>query len=278
MLGHQLLRRLAPRHETRVTLRQPLEAYRSFGLFDSGNAYPGVEAREPDALGRVLADLRPHAVINAIGIVKQRADGKDGMLSVEVNSIFPHLLSRLCEANGARLLHLSTDCVFSGRKGNYVETDPPDPVDVYGFSKLLGEVDRPRALTLRTSMIGWELSRKTGLVEWFLSQRGRMIKGYRKAIFTGFSTAELARIIERLLTEHPAAAGIYHVASAPISKCDLLSRLNRRLRLGVEIVPDDEFACDRSLGAARFQSAFGYAPPEWDAMVDELAAEIESTA
>lgn len=278
MLGHQLLRELAPLHETRVTLRQPLAAYRAFGLFNARNAFDGVEAREPAALSRVLADFRPDAVVNAIGIVKQRADGKDGVLSVEVNSIFPHLLSRLCGAHGARLVHLSTDCVFSGRKGNYVETDPADPVDVYGFSKLLGEVDRPRALTLRTSMIGRELSRKTGLLEWFLSQRGRMIRGYRKAIFTGFSTAELARIIGRLLAQHPAAAGIYHVASAPISKFDLLSRLNRRLRLGVEIAPDDEFACDRSLDAARFGSAFGYTPPGWDEMVDEIAVEIEAGA
>jgi dTDP-4-dehydrorhamnose reductase len=278
MLGHRLLRELAPRHETRVTLRRPLAAYRDLGLFDGGNSYGEIEAREPEAMRRVLAEYRPEAVVNAIGIVKQRPDGEDGVLSVEVNALFPHLLARLCEARGARLVHLSTDCVFSGRKGNYAETDRPDPVDVYGFSKLLGEVDRPRALTLRTSMIGRELRRRTGLLEWFLSQRGKMIKGYRKAIFTGFSTAELARIIERLLTRHPAAAGIYHVAAAPISKFELLSRLNRRLRLGVEIVPDDEVACDRSLDAARFRSATGYEPPTWDAMVDELAVEIGAGA
>jgi dTDP-4-dehydrorhamnose reductase len=278
MLGHQLLRQLAPRHDARVTLRGPLDAYRDHGLFNGGNAYGGVEARDPDAVKQALAGFQPEAVVNAVGIVKQRVDGENGVLSVEVNAIFPHLLSRLCDAHGARLVHLSTDCVFSGRKGNYVETDRPDPVDVYGFSKLLGEVDRPRALTLRTSMIGRELRRKTGLLEWLLSQRGRMIKGYRKAIFTGFTTAELARIIERLLTAHTDAAGIYHVASAPISKFDLLSRLNRVLRLGIDIVPDDEIVCDRSLDATRFRSTFGYAPPRWDAMLDELALEIGAAA
>jgi dTDP-4-dehydrorhamnose reductase len=274
MLGHQLLRRLGLRHDVRVTLRRPLDDYRDLALFNGDNAYGGVEARELDAMRRVLAGFRPEAVINAVGIVKQRADGADGVLSVEVNSFFPHMLSRLCDAHGARLVHLSTDCVFSGRKGNYVESDRPDPVDVYGFSKLLGEVDRPRALTLRTSMIGRELRRKTGLLEWFLSQRGKMIKGYRKAIFTGFTTAELSRAIERMLTAHANAAGIYHLGSAPISKFDLLSRLNRRLQLKIDIVPDDEFVCDRSLDSARFRKEFRYSPPAWDAMLDELTGDI----
>jgi len=274
MLGHRLLRHLAPHHETRVTLRQPLEAYRVFRLFNAANAYDAVDARDTGRVMQVLARFRPEAVINAAGVIKQRADPNDGVLSVEVNSFFPHLLARLCRAGGARLVHLSTDCVFSGGKGNYAETDRPDPVDVYGFSKLLGEVDGPGALTLRTSMIGTELARKTGLLEWLLSQRGKMIKGYRKAIFSGFSTLELARVIERLIVEHPRAAGIYHVSSAAISKFDLLSALNAKLGLGVEIVPDDAVVCDRSLGSARFKAAFGYAPPSWDAMLNELAAEI----
>jgi dTDP-4-dehydrorhamnose reductase len=274
MLGHRLLRQLAPRHETRVTLRQPLDAYRTLGLFDRSNAYDAVDVREPASVSAVMAEFRPDAVVNAVGIVKQRPDTVDGVLSVEVNTLFPHLLARLCEAQGAQLIHLSTDCVFSGAKGNYVETDRPDPPDVYGFSKLLGEVERPRTLTLRTSMIGRELKRKRGLLEWFLSQRGKMIKGYRKAIFSGFSTHELARLIEQLLTAHPQAAGIYHVASAPISKFDLLSRLNGKLALDIKIVPDDAIVCDRSLDARRFRSDFGYTPPDWDAMLDEIAADI----
>ena len=274
MLGHELLRQLGPRHDVRVTLRRPLDTYRDLGLFYGDNAYGEVEAREPDAARRVLTSFRPQAVVNAVGIVKQRDDSADGVLSVEVNSFFPHILSRLCDAHGARLVHLSTDCVFSGRKGNYAESDRPDPVDVYGFSKLLGEVDRPRALTLRTSMIGRELRRKSGLLEWFLSQRGRMIKGYRKAIFTGFTTAELARVIERILTAQAEAAGIYHLGSSPISKFDLLSRLNHLLKLRVDIVPDDEVVCDRSLDSTRFRKAFGYSPPTWDSMLDELAGDI----
>jgi len=274
MLGHRLLRQLAPRHETRVTLHQPLDAYRSFGLFDRGNAYDAVDVRDPSRIIDVCADFKPQAVVNAAGIVKQRKDTKDETLSVEVNGLFPHLLSRVCRARGAQLVHLSTDCVFSGKKGNYSENDRPDPEDAYGFSKLLGEADGRGTLTLRTSMIGPELLRKTGLVEWFLAQKGKTVQGWRQAIFSGFTTAELARLIEKLITMHPEAHGLYHASSAPISKFDLLAGLERRLRLGTKIVPDDAVRCDRSLDSARFRAAFGYAPPAWNAMLDELAADI----
>jgi dTDP-4-dehydrorhamnose reductase len=277
MLGHRLLRQFAPNHEVRVTVRQSLEAYRPFRLFDRANTFDEVDARDPAALPKVLGQFAPDAVINAIGVIKQRPDAKDGVLSIEVNSLFPHMLARLAQARGARLVHLSTDCVYSGSNGNYTEADRPDPVDVYGFSKLLGEVIRPRALTLRTSMIGTELARKTGLFEWFLSQRGKVIKGYRKAIFSGFTTAELARLIERLVTSHPEAAGLYHVSAAPISKFELLSRVNDRLDLGIRIKPDDAVAIDRSLDSSRFRGEFDYTPPSWDAMLDELASEIRQT-
>jgi dTDP-4-dehydrorhamnose reductase len=274
MLGHRLLRQFAPRHETRVTLHQPLDAYRQFGLFDRGNAYDSIDVLDAARIIEIFSDFKPQAAINAAGIVKQRADMKDEVLSVEINGLFPHLLARVCREHGTRLIHLSTDCVFSGKQGNYNENDRPDPEDVYGFSKLLGETDGRGALTLRTSMIGPELQRKTGLVEWFLAQKGKMVQGWRQAIFSGFTTAELARLIEKLIATHPDAHGLYHASSAPISKLDLLSALNRRLRLGTSIVPDDAFKCDRSLDSTRFRTAFGYVPPTWDSMLEELAAEL----
>ncbi|MBI3044321.1 MAG: SDR family oxidoreductase [Betaproteobacteria bacterium] len=274
MLGHRLLRQLAPAHEARVTLRRGLADYDRWGLFNRQNAFDAVDVRDLRRVSAVVAEFRPQAVINAVGIVKQRPEAQEHVASIEINALFPHRLAALCRASAARLLQLGTDCVFSGEKGNYAEFDRPDPLDLYDRTKLLGEVDGPGALTLRTSMIGPELERKTGLVEWFLAQKGKTIKGYRKAIFSGFTTAELARIIERIATGDPDAHGIYHVSSAPISKFDLLAGLNRRLRLGIEIVPDDAVRCDRSLDSARFRKAFGYAPPAWGAMLDELAADI----
>jgi dTDP-4-dehydrorhamnose reductase len=196
------------------------------------------------------------------------------VLSIQVNAIFPHLLARLCREHNSRLVHLSTDCVFSGKKGNYSEKDRPDPEDIYGLSKLLGETDGPGVVTLRTSMVGLELQRKTGLVEWFLAHKGKSIKGWTKAIFSGLTTAELARVIERLTETMPDARGLYHLSAAPISKFDLLTGLGRRIGGGTAIAPDDSFNCDRSLDSQRFRTVFGYTPPAWDVMLDELAAEI----
>jgi dTDP-4-dehydrorhamnose reductase len=269
MLGHQLLRHFASRHQTRVTLRQPVSAYASLGLFTPANSYGSIELTERDALAQVLADFQPDAVINAAGIVKQRPTAEEAIPSIEINALLPHRVALLCGAIGARLVHLSTDCVFSGRKGRYVETDPSDADDLYGRTKYLGEVHAANAITLRTSMIGRELARKTGLLEWFLAQRGT-VRGFRRAIFSGFTTIEMARIIEMLLTRFPDASGLYHVAAEPISKYDLLALVKAHLGLAIDLVPYDGFVCDRSLDATRFRTEFGYRPPSWQAMVAEL--------
>jgi dTDP-4-dehydrorhamnose reductase len=274
MLGHRLLRQLSPRHDVRVTLRRGLPAYSRHGLFAPHNAFDQVDVRDANRVETIMSEFRPQAVINAAGIVKRNREAADPAVSREVNTLFPHRLARLCRASAARLLHISTDCVFSGEKGNYREADRPDPVDAYGRTKLEGEVGAPDAITLRTSMIGTELERKTGLVEWLLAQRGNAIRGWTRAIFSGLTTAELARVIEMLLSRFPDARGVYHVSSAPISKFDLLSGLNRRLNLRITIVRDDTVVCDRSLDSSQFRAAFGYAPPAWDAMLDELAADI----
>jgi len=276
MVGHQLLKRFAMRHETRVTLHRPMLAYAGFGLFSAENAYDRIELSSTDALEPVLAIFRPQAVVNAIGIVKQRPTATETIPSLEINALLPHRLAVLCREIGARLIHISTDCVFSGRKGGYREEDPSDAEDLYGRTKYLGELHEPNCLTLRTSMVGPELSRKTGLVEWFLAQRGT-VRGYRNAIFSGFTTFELARIIEMLLTRFSTASGLYHVSSAPISKFDLLSLIKKRLGLAIEITPYDDFRCDRSLDSRRFQSEFGYRAPAWAEMVDELANQLQGT-
>ena len=277
MLGHQFLR-LAGSHDVHVTLRQPLEAYRHCGLFTPQNAIAAVDGRNTQHLAEVVAQIAPDAVINCIGIVKQRLDAKAPITSIEINALLPHRLLEICREAGARLVHFSTDCVFSGQTGGRREIDNPDPTDVYGRSKLLGELEQPPGLTLRSSIVGLELGRTRGLVEWFLAQRGR-IRGFRRAIYTGLTTVEMVRLVERLLEVHPTLHGIWHVASAPISKYDLLVDLARKLqRTDVEIAPDDEFVCDRSLNSDAFAAATGYHAPSWDAMLTELTREIERRA
>lgn len=276
MLGHQLLQTWRDRHDVKVTLRRPLAAYSAFGLFTPANSVPDVDAMDGEAVRRTVAAFGPQAVVNCVGIVKQRSEAKAAIPSIEINALLPHRLLDICQAHGARLVHMSTDCVFSGRTGSYRETDVPDPVDLYGRSKLLGEVSEAPGLTLRTSIIGLELSRFSGLIEWFLAQRG-MIRGFRRAIYTGFTTSELARVIEHALVEHPRLHGVWQVASAPINKHDLLVSLAGRLgRTDIEIVPDDAFVCDRSLRQDAFQAETGYRPPSWDAMLDGLAEEIRT--
>ncbi len=278
MLGHQLLRHFTGRHEVRATLKLSHEIYARHRIFDNKSTYYGVDARQTDAVLQVIADFHPEAVVNAVGIVKQRSEGKELIPSLEINSLLPHRLALVCRTAGARLVHLSTDCVFSGRKGHYCEKDQPDADDVYGRTKLLGEVSEPHCITLRTSMIGPELSRKTGLLEWFLAQRGGSVKGFTKAIFSGFPTSELARIIERVLEDSPKLHGTYHVAAAPISKYDLLTLIRDRLHLPVMIEQDAAFECDRSLDASRFNRDTGYAPPVWDAMIDDMVRHMTERA
>jgi dTDP-4-dehydrorhamnose reductase len=272
MLGHQLLKTLSLRHEAKVTLRQDLEAYRHYGLFTGSNAYTGIDVRSLSRLTEVMAYFKPDAVINAVGIIKQRPTAKESIPSLEINALLPHRLSVLCRVSGARLVHMSTDCVFNGKKGNYQESDPSDAEDLYGKSKYLGEVYENHCITLRTSIIGFELSRNKSLLEWFLAQSGT-VKGFTKAIYTGFTTLEMSRIIEMLLLKHPEAHGVYHVSSNPINKYDLLLLFREKLAKHIEISPDTEFVCDRSLDSTRFRREFDYLPPAWHAMVTELAKE-----
>jgi dTDP-4-dehydrorhamnose reductase len=275
MLGHELVRGLSPRHDVSVTLRQPAPAYAHVPQLADVPCHPDVDLRRPDALPTVLADVRPDAVINAVGLVKQRREGQTSAPAIELNALLPHRLATQCRAAGARFVHLSTDCVFSGSRGAYTETDHPDARDVYGMTKLLGEVQDGSALVLRTSIIGLELKGRGSLVEWFLAAAGE-VRGFRRAIYTGLTTMETARLVDQLLREHPGLHGVWHAASEPITKYDLLHELAARLaRADVTVVPDDTFACDRSLRADRLRDATGYTAPSWDQMLTELVQRIQ---
>lgn len=274
MLGHEMLLAWRARHDVHVTLRLDASAYDSYGLYDRERSHPGVDVRRIEDVLGVVAGCRPQAVVNAVGIVKQRASGKESIPSLEVNALFPHRLAQLCQAAGARLVHLSTDCVFTGAKGRYTEQDVADAQDLYGRSKLLGEVGDPGCLTLRTSIIGLELARRKSLIEWYLSQRGQ-IRGFRRAIYSGLTTMEMSRAIEHFLVREPDLSGTWHLAADPISKYDLLKGLGERLgRSDVELLPDDSFACDRSLDASALRARSTYRVPSWGVMLDGLAAEI----
>lgn len=270
MLGHQLLKSLTGRHEVCVTVRQELGAYQAYGLFNPKNTYDGVDVHSTHKLLGAVGGFKPNVIINAVGIVKQRPTAIESVPSLEVNSLLPHHLAVMAKAVNARLFHFSTDCVFSGRKGHYVEGDVADADDLYGRSKYLGEVSESHCFTLRTSIIGRELSRKTSLVEWYLSQLGE-VNGYRNAVYSGFTTIEMANIVDMLITQYPDAHGVWHVSSDPINKYQLLLLLKKYFGVHSTIVPYDDYHCDRSLDSSRFRSAFRYCPPTWESMIKDLS-------
>lgn len=229
----------------------------------------GVDVEHIDSLTSLFAKARPDVVINCIGLVKQLAEADDPLAAIPINSLLPHRLARLCDVAGARLIHMSTDCVFAGTKGMYVETDISDAKDLYGRSKYLGEVDYPHAITLRTSIIGHELSDAHSLVGWFLAQQGG-VRGFRRAIFSGLPTVELARVIRDHVIPHPELRGLYHVSAEPINKFDLLTLIAKTYTKTIDITPDESLAIDRSLDSTRFRQATGYQSQPWPELVRQM--------
>jgi dTDP-4-dehydrorhamnose reductase len=236
MLGQELWRHFRRGHETWVTLRRSGAEFSRRGLFGDGRVFTGVDAMDFPTVARVLREFRPDVVLNCVGIIKQLKEATSPIPSLTINALLPHRLAEVCGEIGARLVLFSTDCVFSGRRGQYGEADAADAEDLYGRTKYLGEVGQlPHVFTLRSSIIGRELRTAHSLVDWFLAQRGPRVRGYRRAIYTGFTTLEMARIVERILTRHQDLAGLWQVASAPISKFDLLGLLRDEFQHPVEI-------------------------------------------
>jgi dTDP-4-dehydrorhamnose reductase len=270
MLGHKLRQKFSECFDAYVTFRGQATTYNRHELFDRAQLISDVAADNFESVARAVEQAQPNVVINCIGIVKQDVAAKDPVTSITVNSLFPHRLAQLCRSSEARLIHLSTDCVFSGRRGNYSEQDIPDPIDLYGRSKLLGEVTGEGCLTIRTSMIGRELKGTHGLIEWFLSQRGGRVRGFKNAIFSGFTTQALADVITKIILAHSGLSGLWHVAADPISKFDLLTLVKQTYGLNIEIEPDEDFLCNRSLDGSRFREETGIRAPSWPEMIEQL--------
>jgi dTDP-4-dehydrorhamnose reductase len=229
----------------------------------------GVDVENTDSLMRLFALARPDVVINCIGLVKQLAEADDPLAAIPINALLPHRVARLCDMAGARLIHMSTDCVFAGTRGMYREQDASDANDLYGRSKYLGEVDYPHAVTLRTSIIGHELSSAHGLVGWFLAQQGP-VKGFARAIFSGLPTMELARIMRDFVVPNTDLQGLYHVSADPINKFELLKMVAQAYGKSITITPDDTLVIDRSLDSSRFREITGYQPPAWPELVRRM--------
>lgn len=268
MLGSALFRlfSLDERFNTHGTVRRRSEV--------SGHNIYEFDTAKRAGLSEMMEALRPDIAINCIGFINKRTTGNPEE-ALEINGKFPHRLATICKELDTRLIHFSTDCVFSGKKGNYNEDDQPDADAWYGRTKLAGEITDPPALTLRTSLIGPEESNKSGLLEWFLSQKGE-IDGYTRAIFSGFPTVEIFRIIVDYILPKRDVVGLYHVSSSPIPKYDLLQLVAERYLKSIKIKPMDDPKIDRSLDSTKFRKISGYLPPSWPELVDKMYRDQEN--
>ena len=272
MIGSAVIRVLSEKKEWQVfgSIRNK-EAIRFFCPSIGKNLVTSMGMEQLDNLTEILNQIRPNVVINCAGLIKNKPKAEDPLVSIPINALMPHRLASLCKLIGARLIHISTDCVFSGMKGSYVENDFVDAIDVYGKSKALGEVDYPHTITLRTSTIGHELHSNHGLLDWFLSQEGGCM-GYARAVFSGMPTIVFAQIIRDVVIPNTSLFGLFHVAAQPINKFYLLQLISKIYGKNISILRDDELVIDRSLDSTKFQSATGYRAPEWPKLIELMRA------
>jgi dTDP-4-dehydrorhamnose reductase len=237
--------------------------------FNNCKIFTGIDAEKSNDLENVFSKVIPNIVINCVGVIKQSEEIANNFKVISINSLLPHYLSNLSAQYNARFIHFSTDCVFSGSKGNYTEDDLPDAQDLYGRSKLLGEVYYGNSITLRTSIIGHELNSSKSLVDWFLS-KDENIEGYKKAIFSGLTTFEIARVIHDYVINTD-LVGLYHLSADPISKYELLLLIKDIYGKTINVIPDEKkVVVNRSLDSSRFRKATGFLPKSWPLMIKEM--------
>jgi len=273
-LGHKLWQVLPLKFpDTFVSIRKNRGFYAKCGLFTGPNVVDGLDLRDFSRLNSVLDELKPSVIVNCAGVTLRSKEALDKNSAISINALLPHRLAEWCSRSGARLIHFSTVCVFDGKTGGYTEDSPPDARDLYGMTKALGDVSASFALTLRSSFIGREIFGGAELLEWFLAQKGKKIKGFTRALFTGLTTNKLAELVGELIEKHPALNGLYHVSSETLSKYDLLKLMKEAYTLDVEITPEDGFEMKRDLNGERFEKAAGFSCPPWKVMMAEMAAD-----
>ena len=274
MLGHKMFQTLSSRFDSVIGFAYEdvtAPPFDKVDLLQGLEMVTGVNAADFQTLEKTLASLRPDYIINCIGIIKQRETASAYIPCIELNALLPHKLAAFAQEWGGRVIHFSTDCVFDGLRGGYTEEDFSNAEDLYGKSKFLGEVAGENALTLRTSIIGRELTAHKSLLDWVLSQNGKTVKGFKNVIYSGGTTNQIADVVAMIIGKFPALSGLYQVVADPIPKYDLLCLIRDAFGLSIEIEPDSQVRIDRSLDSTAFRRATGFVPPTWDAMVRGMA-------
>lgn len=270
LIGSHIFRYLSSNsfHDVFGSIRK-LEEIRYFSDRYQSNLYPHINVNNSANVLNIFEKVKPEVVINCIGLTKHIAEASDPIKMIELNATWPHRLAKISSNYGAKLIHISTDCVFLGSKGNYLELDVPDASDWYGRTKILGEVDYGGHLTLRTSTIGHELHTKYGLLEWFLAQDKECV-GFSKAVFSGLPSVVFAEVIEEFILPNAELRGLYQVSADPINKYDLLKLIAAVYGKKIKIQQDREFTIDRSLSYEKFKVATGYTPAAWPDLIETM--------
>lgn len=273
LIGHSLFQTLSSRFEVFGTLHKSKNQYGDIPIFSNQNIIESIDVLEFDVLKGVLSAINPDIILNCVGITKRKDDINNISIAISVNSLFPHRLARWAIENSKRIIHFSTDCVFDGKTGNYSEDSVTTAVDVYGKTKALGEIIYKSSLTIRSSFIGQEIFGKTELLEWFLLQNGKQIKGFRNTLYSGVSTTFMARVIENIITNYPTLSGLYQLApEQPISKYDLLCIAKEAFDVKVDIIPDDTHIHYPTLDGSKLRRKINLMVPSWKEMMYELSS------
>jgi dTDP-4-dehydrorhamnose reductase len=274
MLGHMLVRVLSPRHRVIGTTSSQYKAESPLAkLLDRESWIGGIDVRSLNQVDELVREIQPDVVINCVGVIKQKMESSNITDAITINSLFPHHLANLCQSQNSRLIHFSTDCVFEGTPGMKMVSDTPNATDLYGTTKRLGEVDYGDSITIRSSIVGAQIVGTESLFQWAISQKGKKIKGFTGALYSGLTTMTMSKVILEIVDNFPQLSGIQQIASEAITKHDLLRKLNAALGLNLDICPDNTIIYDRTLDGSEFVEQTGIRIPTWDEMIIEFAGD-----
>ena len=274
LIGHKLLQKLSNDFEVVASLHKMKAHYNNLSLFKGKNIIEGIDARNFTLIKDLLNDFQPDIILNCIGITKRKENISDLMFSIELNSLLPHKLAAWARENNKKVIHFSTDCVFDGKHGNYNEESLTTAIDNYGKTKSLGEIIDNHNLTIRSSFIGQELFGKTELLDWFLLNEGKKIKGYTKTLYSGVSTIFMSKIVKKIILSYPKLSGLFQLApNFPISKYDLLCIARDVYNIDIEIIPDHNIIHKPTLNGSKLRKMIDINVPNWSDMMKELADE-----
>ena len=274
MLGHMLVRVFSPHHRVIGTTSSQYNSGSLLAkLLDRDSWIGGIDVRSLNRVDELVREIQPDVVINCVGVIKQKMESSNITDAITINSLFPHHLASLCESQNCRLIHFSTDCVFDGAPGIKKVSDTPNATDIYGTTKRLGEVDYGDPITIRSSIVGAQIVGNESLFQWAISQKGKSIKGFTGALYSGLTTMTMSKVILEIVDNFPQLSGIQQIASEAITKHDLLRKLNAALGLNLDICADNTIIYDRTLDGSEFVEQTGVRIPTWDEMIIEFAGD-----